>query len=98
MSLKPFPEMVAAAKARIAETSVEEVRRRQEAGETFTLIDVREDDEWAKGRIGGAMHLGRGIIDRDIAGTVPDPAADIVLYMAGGISAWYQAGYPVEQA
>jgi len=84
MSVKPFSDLVAEAKSEIAETTVEEVNARREAGEPFHLVDVREDAEWEKGRIPGALHLGRGVIDRDIAGQIPDPEAEIVLYCGSG--------------
>jgi len=75
---------VAQSKQRIRETTPEEVRRRQEVGERFHLIDVREDGEWQRGHARGATHLGKGIIERDIEKTLPDHDADIVLYCGGG--------------
>src|SRR5439155_22004818 len=69
---------------RSAGTTAEEVRRRQEAGERFNRVDVREDEEWHQGRAGGAMHLGKGIIERDIERVIPDRDADVVLYCGGG--------------
>jgi len=79
-----FLRLVAQSKQRIRETTPEEVRRRQEVGERFHLIDVREDDEWQRGHARGATHLGKGIIERDIEKTLPDHDADIVLYCGGG--------------
>ena len=79
-----FLRLVAESKQRIRETTPEEVRRRQEAGEHFHLVDVREDGEWHQGRARGAMHLGKGVIERDIEKTIPDRGADIVLYCGGG--------------
>ena len=79
-----FVRLVDAARARIRETTCEDVRRRQQAGERFHLVDVREDREWAKGRLPGAIHLGKGIIERDIESRLPDPEAEIVLYCGGG--------------
>jgi rhodanese-related sulfurtransferase len=79
-----FLRLVAESKKRIRETTPEEVRRRQEAGERFHLIDVREDAEWQQGHVRGAMHLGKGIIERDIERTIPDRDADVVLYCGGG--------------
>ena len=79
-----FLTLVAEAKRRIRETTPEEVRRRQDAGQQFHLIDVREDHEWQQGRARGAIHLGKGIIERDIEQTIPDRDADIVLYCGGG--------------
>jgi rhodanese-related sulfurtransferase len=72
------------AKGRVRECSVQDVKRRLDSGEAFTLIDVREDHEWAAGHVPGAVHLGKGIIERDIEKVVADPAAPIVLYCGGG--------------
>jgi rhodanese-related sulfurtransferase len=79
-----FLKLAAGAKARVRQTSVQTVRERLSRGERFLLIDVREDHEWAKGRLPGALHLGRGILERDIEKAVPDKDADIVLYCGGG--------------
>ena len=61
-----------------------EVKRRSDAGEKFLIVDVREDNEWAKGHLPGAIHLGRGIIERDIEQRVPDTNAKLILYCGGG--------------
>lgn len=79
-----FLKIAKDAKSRVRETTPEEVRKRQEAGDDFHFVDVREDDEWRKGRARGAIHLGKGIIERDIEKTVPDPEAEIILYCGGG--------------
>jgi len=79
-----FLKIVGDAKSRVRETTPEEVRRRQEAGEEFHFIDVREDNEWQQGHAAGATHLGKGIIERDIEKAVPDHAAEIILYCGGG--------------
>jgi rhodanese-related sulfurtransferase len=79
-----FLALVTDAKQRIKETNVEEVRARQAAGDKFLFVDVREDHEWAEGHAAGAVHMGRGILERDIEVAVPDPAAPIVLYCGGG--------------
>jgi len=79
-----FLRLVQDAKRRVRETSCEEVRRRQERSEPFTLVDVREDGEWAAGRITGAIHLGKGVIERDVERVAPDPATPLVLYCGGG--------------
>jgi rhodanese-related sulfurtransferase len=71
-------------KIKIKETNVANVKRRGDAGEKFLLVDVREDNEWAKGHLPGAVHLGRGIIERDIEQRVPDTNAKLILYCGGG--------------
>lgn len=79
-----FLKLVNAARARVRETTPEQVRQKQEAGESFHLVDVREDNEWQKGRAAGARHLSKGIIERDIEKAVPDHDAEIILYCGGG--------------
>jgi rhodanese-related sulfurtransferase len=79
-----FLDIVADAKARIRETDVAAVRDRLARGEDFHLIDVREESEWQQGRLPGAMHLGKGVIERDIEKAVPDADSEIVLYCGGG--------------
>jgi len=79
-----FLEIVNDAKSRVRETVPEEVRKRQEAGDDFHFVDVREDDEWRQGRARGAIHLGKGVIARDIEKTIPDHDAEIILYCGGG--------------
>lgn len=79
-----FLKLVNDAKTRVKETKVADVRRRMESGEKFLLVDVREDNEWAKGHLPGAVHLGRGIIERDIEKSVPDTGARMILYCGGG--------------
>jgi rhodanese-related sulfurtransferase len=79
-----FLALVNDAKARIRQIDMEEFQRMRARGEKFLLIDVREDGEWHSGHAQGAMHLGKGIIERDIEQTVPDKAARMVLYCGGG--------------
>ena len=79
-----FLKLVAESKARVKETSVAEVRKRLQSGETFLLVDVREDNEWASGHIPGAVHMGRGIIERDIEVKVPETSTKMILYCGGG--------------
>lgn len=79
-----FEKLVADIKPRIKEISIDEVRKKQGAGDKFVFIDVREDHEWEQGRAAGAMHVGRGILERDIEKHVPDLDAEIVLYCGGG--------------
>ena len=79
-----FLKVVQDAKTRVRETTPEEIRRRQERGERFYLVDVREDTEWDRGRALGAMHIGKGVIERDVERVIPDREAEIVLYCGGG--------------
>jgi rhodanese-related sulfurtransferase len=79
-----FLQIVNDAKSRVRENTPEDVRRKQEAGDRFHLIDVREDNEWERGRAKGAIHLGKGIIERDIENAIPDHQSEIVLYCGGG--------------
>jgi rhodanese-related sulfurtransferase len=79
-----FLKLVQGAKKRVKETNVADVKRRIEAGEKFLLVDVREDNEWAKGHLPGAVHLSKGVIERDIEQMVPDPSKKLILYCGGG--------------
>ncbi len=79
-----FLQVVADAKQRVRETNVDDVKARLDRGEKFLLIDVREDGEWANGHIPSALHMGKGVIERDIEARVPDPATPMVLYCGGG--------------
>ena len=79
-----FLRLVDAARARVREVSLDDVRAMQARGEAFNLLDVREQDEWARGHLPGARHLGKGIIERDIESTIPDVDTPIVLYCGGG--------------
>jgi rhodanese-related sulfurtransferase len=79
-----FLKIVAEAKGVVRETTVEEVRARQERGDGFRLIDVREDGEWQAGRAAGAEHLGKGVIERDVERLCPNLDEELVLYCGGG--------------
>ena len=79
-----FLKIVNNAKSRVKECTIDEMRARQAAGEKFLLVDVREESEFAKDHLPGAIHLGKGIIERDIEDKVPDLHAEIVLYCGGG--------------
>jgi len=79
-----FLKLVNDAKTRVKETNVADVKRRIESGEKFLLVDVREDNEWAKGHLPGAVHMGRGVIERDIEKSVPETGAKLILYCGGG--------------
>jgi rhodanese-related sulfurtransferase len=79
-----FLKLVKDAKSRVKEIDYREIKKRIDAGEKFILVDTREDLEWANGHVPGAIHLGRGVIERDIEKTVPDHNAPVVLYCGGG--------------
>jgi rhodanese-related sulfurtransferase len=79
-----FLKIVDDAKKRVRETNVEEVKTKIDRGGKFILVDVREESEFAKDHLPGAIHLGKGIIERDIEARVPDLGAEIVLYCGGG--------------
>ena len=79
-----FLKIVNGAKSRVKETTVDDVKHRLDRGDKFTLVDVREESEFAKDHLPGAIHLGKGIIERDIEARVPDPKTELVLYCGGG--------------
>jgi rhodanese-related sulfurtransferase len=79
-----FLAIVNDAKNRVKEWDFREVKKRLDAGEKITLVDVREDSEWARGHLPGAIHLGKGVIERDIEQAVPDKSTTLVLYCGGG--------------
>ena len=79
-----FLKLVEESKTRIRETDIAEVKRRLDAGDKFYLVDVREESEWARGRLPGAVHLSKGVIERDIEKAIPDKSRPIVLYCGGG--------------
>lgn len=79
-----FFEIAQSAKQRIRETDARGVKQRIDRGDPFHLIDVREESEWSQGHLPGAMHLSKGVIERDIEKVLPDANADIVLYCGGG--------------
>jgi rhodanese-related sulfurtransferase len=79
-----FLKIVDDARTRVRETNVDEVKKRLDRGEKFMLVDVREESEYAKDHLPGAIHLGKGVIERDIEARVPDLKAEMVLYCGGG--------------
>lgn len=79
-----FLKLVKDAKSRIKEEDVHATRKRMDSGDPFVLVDTREDSEWARGHIPGALHLCKGIIERDIENTIPAKDTTIVLYCGGG--------------
>jgi rhodanese-related sulfurtransferase len=79
-----FLEIVNDAKSRVKEIDIEGYRRMMKSGEPHLLVDVREDNEWAAGHAAGAVHLGKGIIERDIEAKAPAKDTKLVLYCGGG--------------
>jgi len=79
-----YQALVKDAKTRIKEVSVDQLKALQSSGDKFTLVDVREDSEWTAGHAAGALHLSRGVIERDIEGKVPQKDAKLVLYCHSG--------------
>ena len=79
-----FLRIVEEAKKRVREVSIEDTKARLDRGDKFVLVDVREESEYAKDHLPGAIHLGKGVIERDIEESVPDWNTPIVLYCGGG--------------
>jgi rhodanese-related sulfurtransferase len=79
-----FLNLVRDAKKRIKEEDVQTTKRKLDAGEKMILVDVREESEWARGHIPNAIHLGKGIIERDVEKAIPEKGATVVLYCGGG--------------
>ncbi|HEX4488132.1 MAG TPA: rhodanese-like domain-containing protein [Terriglobales bacterium] len=79
-----FLAIVDDAKKRIRETTIDDIKQRLDRGDKFTLVDVREESEYAADHLPGAIHLGKGVIERDIEKTVPDTTTELVLYCGGG--------------
>lgn len=89
-----FLKVVNEARGEIKEVSVAEARARVEQNPKAILVDIREDSEWANGHATQAIHLGKGILERDIEETVPDKNAEIILYCGGG----YRSALSAEMA
>jgi rhodanese-related sulfurtransferase len=79
-----FLKLVRDAKSRIKEEDFRETKKRLDAGDKIIVVDTREESEWSRGHIPGAIHLGKGVIERDIEKTVPDKETTVVLYCGGG--------------
>lgn len=79
-----FLALVNDAKSRVREFGIDEYRTRCARGETWVLVDTREDHEWEAGHLPGAIHLSRGIIERDIEKTFPEKDTPLVLQCGGG--------------
>ena len=81
---REFLDLVNDAKSRVKETDLAGYKQMREAGMPHLLVDTREDHEWTKGHVAGAVHMSRGIIERDIVTQVPDKNTTLVLYCGGG--------------
>jgi rhodanese-related sulfurtransferase len=79
-----FLKIVEESRKRIREVTIDDVKAKLDRGEKFLLIDVREESEYAADHLPGAVHLGKGIIERDVEKRVPDQNAPVVLYCGGG--------------
>lgn len=79
-----FERLVEEIKPQIREISIDDVVAKQQRGDKFHFVDVREDHEWNEGHAAGAIHIGRGIIERDIEKLIPDYNSELVLYCGGG--------------
>ena len=79
-----FLNIVDDARSRVIECNVEAVKARLDSGEQFHLVDVREESEYARGHLPGAVHIGKGVIERDIEAKAPDVSTAVVLYCGGG--------------
>jgi rhodanese-related sulfurtransferase len=79
-----FVKLVEEVKTRIREVGIADVQARLARGEKFHLVDVREESEWANGHLPQAVHLGKGVIERDVEKQIADMNAEIVLYCGGG--------------
>jgi len=89
-----FLKVVNEARGKIKEVSVAEARARVEQNPKAILVDIREDSEWANGHATQAIHLGKGILERDIEERIPDKGAEIILYCGGG----YRSALSAEMA
>jgi rhodanese-related sulfurtransferase len=79
-----FLNLVNDAKSRVQEIDIEGYKKLRESGEPHILVDTREESEWAAGHVKGAVHMSKGVIERDIETKVPDKSARLVLYCGGG--------------
>ena len=79
-----FLQLAESAKGRVNNITVDDVKPRIDRGEQFNLLDVREESEFAAGHLPGAVHMGRGVIERDIEKRFPDTGTELVLYCGGG--------------
>ena len=79
-----FLKIVADAKTRVKECSIMDVAKRFAEGDNLLIVDVREESEYANGHIPGALHISKGVMERDVETLIPDPTAEVILYCGGG--------------
>lgn len=79
-----FLKVVNETRPRVKELTIDEARVRLKANPQAVLLDVREDSEWEKGHAAQAVHLGKGVLERDIEGLFPDPNRELIMYCGGG--------------
>jgi rhodanese-related sulfurtransferase len=79
-----FLQLVNEAKTRVREITIDEARERLKLNLEALLIDVREDSEWQNGHAAGALHLGKGVLERDIETTLPEKERELIMYCGGG--------------
>ena len=79
-----FLRLVDDARRHVRELTPDDLRVRQQENPRLVLVDVREDDEYRAGHVAGAVHIGKGVIERDVEEKIPDAGAEIVLYCGGG--------------
>jgi rhodanese-related sulfurtransferase len=79
-----FLQLVNDAKSRVRETTVDEVKARLDRGDRMNIVDVREESEYARDHVPGAVHLGKGVIERDVEKHFPDVSVELILYCGGG--------------
>lgn len=84
MHSSEFIKLVEDSKKRIKEVTIETVVQKLRGGERFHFVDTREDSEWIEGHAASAIHIGKGVIERDIESEIPDKNSEIVLYCGGG--------------
>jgi rhodanese-related sulfurtransferase len=79
-----FLKIVNDARARVTEITIDQARERLARNPKVLLVDVREDSEWQKGHAVQALHLGKGVLERDLEKAIPDPDAELIMYCGGG--------------
>lgn len=79
-----FLQLVNQAKSRVRQIDIAGFQQMQRSGDRPLLVDIREESEWAAGHAAGAVHIGKGVIERDIETKVPDKTTKMVLYCGGG--------------